>query len=341
MVEQAIVEVERDVELLPLSMPSEQNPALVYLARLESDASRTTMADALNKIAALVWQVDTDQVRRDHGQDVAKHLYLSFPWSDLRFQHTNAIRAELIRRYAPSTVNKHLSALRGVLVAAWRLEMLDAETYQRAADIQNVKGETVPAGRSLSSGELAALMGACEADRTAAGARDASMIGLLYTCGLRRSELVKLDLAHYQADGALLVKGKRGKERLVYPTNGAVRALADWLTVRGDGAGALFVRIARGGHVQEGDRLTTQAVWVALRKRARQAKVDPVSPHDFRRTFVSDLLDAGADISTVARLAGHSRVETTARYDRRPEEAKRQASAKLHLPYVGWRHDRE
>jgi integrase len=79
--------------------------------------------------------------------------------------------------------------------------------------------------------------------------------------------------------------------------------------------------------------MTTQAIYNLLAKRAVRARVKDFSPHDLRRTFVSDLLDAGADIATVAKMAGHANIQTTARYDRRPEEAKQKAAELLRVPY--------
>ena len=79
--------------------------------------------------------------------------------------------------------------------------------------------------------------------------------------------------------------------------------------------------------------MTSQAIYNMLAKRAEEASIKNFSPHDVRRTFISHLLDAGADIATVSEMAGHANIQTTARYDRRPEEARRKVAELLHVPY--------
>jgi len=295
-----------------------QNPAAVYLASLESVASRRTMRGALDTMAGLLAEGTT---------------WDTFPWAALRFQHTTAIRSTLAGMYAYTTANKMLSALRGTLGAAFDLGQMSAEDYTRAIRIKNVKGATLPAGRSVTHGELTAMMETCANDQSAAGARDAAIVAILYSCGLRRAELVRLDLADYdQAAGTLTIFGKRNKQRLAHVVNGTRDALADWLTIRGDGDGPLFLKIWRGGHIKPG-RLTTQAIYHILNVRAEQAGVEDLSPHDFRRTTAGDLLDAGVDIVIVQKILGHASPVTTARYDRRPESAKQKAVENLHVPY--------
>jgi len=253
----------------------------------------------------------------------------------VRYQHTAALRSLLAERYAPATANKMLAALRGVLKEAWRLEQMSAEEYRRAADLAPVSGTRPLRGRALEGREVGALFHACAADPTAAGSRDAALLAVLYALGLRRSEVVALDLGDYTAaTEALVVRaGKGNKARVAYATGGAARALDAWVRLRGAEPGPLFWPVNKAGRLTT-RRLTDQAVLTILRKRAAQASVPTFSPHDLRRTFISDLLDAGADISTVQSLAGHAQVTTTQRYDRRGEATRRRAAGLLQVPYA-------
>jgi site-specific recombinase XerD len=79
--------------------------------------------------------------------------------------------------------------------------------------------------------------------------------------------------------------------------------------------------------------LATQGIYHILNTRSREAHTAKFTPHDLRRTFAGDLLDAGADLATVQKLMGHANANTTAGYDRRGEQAKRNAVKKLHVPY--------
>jgi integrase len=306
-------------DLVP-TVAADHHPAAVYLARL-APGSRRTMRQALATIAEIL----------SNGRDDVETL----AWSMIRYQHAQAVRTVLLERYAPATANKMLAALRGVLRECWRLGLMSADDYRRAADLEAVRGTTLPRGRALSAGELRALFEACAADPTPAGRRDAALLALLYGGGLRRSEIVALDVDDYASrTGELRIRqGKGRKERLVYASNGAGQALEAWLQVRGVDPGPLFVPVDKAGRIVL-RRLTDQVVAKALRKRAKAAGVTAFSPHDLRRTFISDLLDAGADICTVQGLAGHANVQTTARYDRRGEVTKQRAAGLLHVPFV-------
>jgi site-specific recombinase XerD len=299
-------------------LPLDRNPAAVYLSSLAA-SGRRTQRTALDKVAQLLAGEDATALRCN--------------WGTVRYQHTAAVRTRLVEIYSPATANKTLSALRRVLKEAWKLGYLNAEDYHRAVSVGNVSGETLLAGRELSQGEISALINCCATDPSPAGRRDAALIAILYSCGLRRAEAVRLDFADYKAEtGQLMVNGKRNKQRFVYLVEGALAALNDWLALRGFDPGPLFWPITKSGQLLS-RRLSTQAVYNILSKWAGKSRVGRFSPHDMRRTFVSDLLDAGADISTVSKLAGHANVQTTARYDRRPEQAKRKAAYLLHIPY--------
>lgn len=294
----------------------DRNPTHVYLAGLPSEGSRQTMGRALDVIAEIASAGNSDRLGLD--------------WSQLTFAHTAAIRAALIERYAPATCNRMLAALRGVLKTAWRLGLMEVETYHRAADLDIIKGETLPPGRAITPGEIIALANACPPNT--AGVRDAAILGLM-RCGLRRAEVAGLDVLHLVGDAVQVKAGKGRKQREVDLIPGVDAALADWLAIRGDWAGPLFVAINKAGRVGR-NRVTLRAINYILENRAKLAGIAKLTPHDFRRSVIGDLLDAGVDIATVADIVGHASVETTRRYDRRGARVRRQAMNRLHYPYT-------
>ncbi len=156
-----------------------------------------------------------------------------------------------------------LVALRRVLKEAQRLGQLSNDEYAAAVDYKPVSGDgpAAAAGRALAGGELRALLLACTEDDGPAGVRDAALIAIAYACGLRRAEIVALDIASYdRVTGTLTIHGKRRKVRIVPLEQGATEALHAWLGIRGAVVGPLFVRIRRGGHIGT-ERLTDQAIY--------------------------------------------------------------------------------
>ena len=315
--------------------PRDENPVLAYLARL-SPGSRRTMRASLETIAGLA----------SAGEVGA----LDFPWWLLRYQHSEAIRGRLAEAYAPATANKMLSAMKGVLKSCWRLGLMTADERDRASDVEPVRGTRLPPGRSIPRGELRSLFEVCAHEANdprmrARGVRDAAMLALLYVGGLRRTELASLRLSDYDPEERTVrIHGKGNKERRVYAEGGADLLLSAWLELRGEGNPdePLFLPVRKDGIVQHLDphgekkaSLSDQAVYKVVKRRHKEAKIKEVSPHDFRKTFVGDLLDAIGDLSTVQKLAGHSDPATTARYDRRGERALREAASHLHVPHFG------
>ncbi|MBA2964568.1 MULTISPECIES: tyrosine recombinase XerC [Ramlibacter] len=152
-------------------------------------------------------------------------------------------------------------------------------------------------------------------------ARDVAMVELLYGCGLRVGEVVGLDavpsgVARGWLDleaGEAHVLGKGSKRRSVPVGRQAVEALRHWLALRPQLAGddpALFV--GRGGR-----RLSSQSIWLRLRRRSLQAGLaTPVHPHMLRHSFASHVLQSSGDLRAVQELLGHANIATTQVYTR-------------------------
>ncbi len=301
-------------------LPKEENPAVAYLQTVRGGSQRTLIG-ALNNMAAILTN--------------GRGTHLSCPWHLLRGRHTSAIKYELEKRYKAANVNKHLSALRGVLKTARLMRLMTERQYEEATDFKSVSVTELPQARVLSREEVKELFRTCSEDESPTGIRDSAILSILYGCGLRRKELSCLDTNHYdQEEGAIAVPGGHGGiDRIAYPPEGTRKALGAWLEARGGEPGALFIRVRKGGNLVPDSRLTDQAVMLIVKKRAEMAALGHVVPQDLRRCFINDLLELGASVPAVQRLAGHTLAQSTLRYDRTHEVGKREAAQKLMVPY--------
>ncbi|MCS5498874.1 site-specific tyrosine recombinase XerD [Cnuibacter physcomitrellae] len=147
------------------------------------------------------------------------------------------------------------------------------------------------------------------------GIRDRALLEMLYATGARVSELVGLDVDDVDGGDIIRVTGKGSKQRLVPVGRYAREALDTYLvrvrpefSTRGRATPALFLGI-------RGQRLTRQGAWLVIQAAARKADLEAhVSPHTFRHSFATHLLQGGADVRVVQDLLGHSSVATTQIY---------------------------
>jgi integrase/recombinase XerD len=156
-----------------------------------------------------------------------------------------------------------------------------------------------------------------------------TMLELLYAAGLRVSELVSLEVPQVDLDeGFVRVFGKGGKERLV-PLNGrAVAAVRSYLRLRRE-KGAAAAKVLFAG--PRGKPLSRVAFWGKLKKWARAAGVFvPLSPHTFRHSFATHLLEGGADLRSVQEMLGHADISTTQIYTHVDRRHLREAHRKFH-----------
>lgn len=245
---------------------------------------------------------------------------------------------------APNTINQRLAAIRWYArkIADLAIDYQDdtelARHAARVATVRDVKGERPERGRHIEQGELSALIDACVSDTSPAGIRDAAIIALAWSTGLRRDEISRIqlsDLTNQTEDSIdIAIVGKGQKVRTVYVNDGALSALMDWLDLRGSEGGSLFVEVNKGGKIGRG-KLSGEALRKMLDKRGQEAQLSkPITWHDFRRTFAGNLWDAKIDGVTIQKLMGHASQNQTAKYDRRPEATRSAAVKVLHVPYT-------
>lgn len=250
-----------------------------------------------------------------------------------------ALQPAHIRRFAAQMHSQGRSA-RGIalILSGWRSFFRWAAQQDLVPfnPVEGVRGPKVPKPLPKALGVDDAVQLASYQNPDAdpwSEARDAAMIELLYSCGLRVGELVGLDVRpdqRTQAEGRgwidleagdAHVQGKGGKRRIVPVGAAALQALRRWLAMRSSGLAGAAQLAARQEPAlfigRRGVRLSGQSVWVRLRQRGHQAGLaSGVHPHVLRHSFASHMLQSSGDLRAVQELLGHSSISTTQVYTR-------------------------
>lgn len=303
----------------PARLTPSRNPALVYLGTLSEGASREGARRHLNACARLL----------SNGAHDAETLR----WDRLTYAETVELRRKL-QPMRPASANTRLALVRGVLEAAFNLGLMRGDDYHRARAIKNFRGRSEPRGRTVTQSELRKVFAALQKPPGKKARRDAALLGMLYTTGARRAELLGvefprgLDLRAH----AVHLAGKGRKPRTAHLPREVLRQLGEWLLVRGSWSGPLFCPVDRLDRIQKRG-LSPAGLALVCEKAAELAKVPKFTPHDFRRTFGTELLDAGVDLHAVQWLYDHESLTTTARYDRGQARRAQRAVSRLPIPF--------
>jgi integrase/recombinase XerD len=227
---------------------------------------------------------------------------------------------------APSSIRRTLSSIRGYFAFLLEEGVLDIDPTDRL--------EPPKAGRKLPDvltiEEVQRVLDAPDEEHVMFW-RDKSVLEVLYATGMRVSEVVELKTSHLDLEeGLCTVFGKGSKERLV-PLGGPARlSLTRYLRgIRpqldsGKGEGRVFLN-------RRGRPLTRATLWSLVKKYANKAGVEKnVSPHTFRHSFATHLLEGGADLAAVQELLGHADISTTQIYTHVDREYLREVHRTFH-----------
>ncbi|MCA9366096.1 tyrosine-type recombinase/integrase [Candidatus Kaiserbacteria bacterium] len=224
------------------------------------------------------------------------------------------------------TQNYYLIALRAFL------------KYLRKRGVESLSPERIELAkvpeRSLdliSSAELTRLMNAPDT-ATLTGKRDKAILELLFSTGLRISELCNLSIDDVDLTrDEFSVRGKGDKIRVVFLSDEARNALTSYLKARKDMDEAMFVQYGKNAKAAKDLRLSPRAVQRLLKSYAIKAGITrKVTPHVIRHSFATDLLQNGADLRSVQALLGHANIATTQVYTHVTDKHLREVHKKFH-----------
>jgi integrase/recombinase XerC len=300
--------------LIPIVEPAAapltpEDPSLAAAARLitlwladnKTESTRETYRQALDDFAGFI-QAETVI------QAVAKLLALTKGPATAIVEMYRSSLVD-VRKLAPNSVNLRVAAVRSLLTKAYDLDLIGWLIRVRGIRTEVLRDTRGPAPDNVQ--KMFEHLGRTDAK----GRRDRALFRLLWDLGLRRSEIVGLDLEHVELEkgGVIWVRGKGKRERswITLPAQ-TLAAIAEWIEARGDAPGPLFVPLS---NRKAGQRLTGHSVHQIVRELGRQIGIK-VWPHAFRHASVTAALDkTNGDVRTVRLFSRHTSMETLLKYD--------------------------
>lgn len=324
----------------------DQHPARVYLLRLRP-GSRPAQQNVLELFvrADLGYPPPPLPRPRDPAYQRERALWLEefwrYPWHTLRYQHVAAVQTALTTMkeppYAHTLVNRAITAMRRVLKEAWKLGWMRSEDYERARGIEKIEGERLPKGRHIEKDEIVEIIERCnEGVGVNQRTLDTATMSLIWGTGCRRGDAASAQYGAYDnVKKTLVVIGKRNKQRKIPLPEAVWKAIDAWILARGTHPGPLFHPVSQSDRVMTDRRIHPRTIGTILDKIvARCTGLHGVrfTSHDFRRTFISNEIDKGTNLSALAKMVGHDDVNTTVGYDLSKERAMRRIADGIKLP---------
>lgn len=224
------------------------------------------------------------------------------------------------KEHRPRTVSRKLSSLRSF----FRFLQREGIVKDNPTSLLQSPKLDKPLPKFLSENEVTAFIEAPSSE-TVFGKRDRAILEVLYSAGMRVSELVGLDVTDVDVIGSIAkVYGKGKKERLVPLGKQAIKAVQCYLEARPKQARALFLN-------KSNSRLSDRSVRNIVNKYVLKAAINAnISPHVLRHSFATHLLNRGADLRSVQELLGHANLSTTQIYTHVTTDKLKQVYNKAH-----------
>ena len=225
--------------------------------------------------------------------------------------------AQISSGMSAATLNLRLSPIRKLAREMSDNGLLDPAVAAAIERVPGVEQRGTRAGNWLGKDQANALLNAPDS-RTLTGLRDRAILGLLLGCGLRRAELLRLNVEDLsQREGRWVfadMAGKGNRIRTVTVPTAVKTRIDQWLKVAGIDTGRIFRPVNKADVLAGTEMRDEKAVWRLVMRYAKQTELGKLAPHDLRRTCAKLCRKAGGELEQIQLLLGHASIQTTERY---------------------------